>query len=131
MKNIIPWILRILATVILWQTLYFKFTAAPESVAIFTKLGAEPWGRIGTGIVELIAGFLLLVPATVFVGALLAVGLMTGAIFSHILVLGIASQGDGGYLFTLAIIVLVCSLGLLWIYRTQGIRLFQRIFQKQ
>lgn len=130
MKNIIPWMLRILATVILWQTLYFKFTAAPESVALFSKLGAEPWGRIGTGIVELIAGFLLLLPATVFIGALLGTGLMAGAIISHILVLGIESQGDGGYLFTLAVIVFICSLALLWIYRAQGVRLYQKFFHK-
>jgi putative oxidoreductase len=130
MKNIISWILRILATVILWQTLYFKFTAAPESVALFSKLGAEPWGRIGTGIVELIAGFLLMVPSTVFIGALLGTGLMSGAILSHLLVIGIASQGDGGYLFTLAIIVLICSVSLLWLHRAQGTSLYQRIFQK-
>lgn len=130
MKNIISWVLRLLAAVILWQTLYFKFTAAPESVALFTKLGVEPWGRIGTGIVELFAGLFLLIPSTVFIGAMLGIGLMSGAILSHLLVIGIASQGDGGYLFALAVVVLICSCCLAWLYKNQGIRLYQRLFTK-
>ena len=96
-KNIISWLFRIAAAVILLQTLYFKFTAQPESVELFTKLGVEPWGRIGTGIIELIASILLLIPSTVFIGALLGMGLMAGAIASHLLVIGIESQGDGGH----------------------------------
>ena len=87
--KIVSWVLRILASVILLQTLYFKFTAHPESVELFTKLGVEPWGRIGTGILELITGILLLIPATAFVGGLLGMGLMLCAIASHILVIGI------------------------------------------
>lgn len=111
MKNKLSWILQIVAAVILLQTLYFKFTAQPESVELFTKLGAEPWGRIGTGIIELIAGILLFIPRIKIYGALLSVNLMIGAILSHLLAIGIESQGDGGQLFMLAIIVLVsCSL---------------------
>src|SRR4051812_31403721 len=107
-KTILSWVLRLIAAVILLQTLYFKFTAHPESVELFTKLGVEPWGRIGTGIIELIAGILLLIPVSVFIGALLGVGLMAGAILSHLTVIGISSKGDGGQLFMLAIIVLAC-----------------------
>ncbi len=110
MKKIISWILQITAAVILLQTLYFKFTAQPESVELFTKLGVEPWGRIFTGVIELMAGILLVLPRTKILGALLGICLMAGAIFSHILVIGIQSQGDGGQLFMLAVIVLVsCS----------------------
>ena len=108
-KTILFWGARIIAAVILLQTLYFKFTGHPESVALFSKLGVEPWGRIATGIVELIASVLLLLPATAFWGGLLGVGLMFGAIGSHLLVIGIESQGDGGYLFMLAILVLLLS----------------------
>ena len=107
-SKLLSWALRIIAAVILLQTLYFKFTAQPESVELFTKLGVEPWGRIGTGIIELIAGILLLLPATVWLGALLGIGLMAGAIASHLFVIGIESQGDGGQLFGLAVIVLIC-----------------------
>jgi putative oxidoreductase len=106
LRNIIDWALRIVAAVILLQTLYFKFTGHTESVELFSKLGVEPWGRIGTGVIELIAAVLLLIPSTVIFGALLGIGLMLGAIASHLLVLGIESRGDGGQLFGLAFIVL-------------------------
>lgn len=108
LRNIINWALRIVAAIILLQTLYFKFSGHPESVELFSKLGVEPWGRIGTGVIELIAGALLLIPSTVVFGALLGIGLMLGAIASHLLVLGIESHGDGGQLFGLAFIVLAC-----------------------
>lgn len=130
-KLIISWLLRIAAAGILLQTLYFKFSAHPESVALFTKLGIEPWGRIGTGIIELIAGVLLLIPATAFIGALLGAGLMAGAILSHILVIGIESQGDGGQLFILAIIVMLCCTILLLLHKHQGISLFHKYIKKK
>lgn len=129
-KVIFLWLLRIVAAVILLQTLYFKFTGHPESVELFTKLGVEPWGRIGTGVIELVAGILMLVPATVFIGASISVGLMAGAILSHLTVLGIESKGDGGQLFMLAIIILTCCLVLLVLYKQQGISLYKRIFKK-
>src|SRR6266513_1549881 len=87
--TIIGWISRVAAAVILLQTLLFKFTAAPESVYIFTKVGLEPWGRIGSGITELIAAILILIPATTWLGAGLALAVMAGAIFSHLTVIGI------------------------------------------
>jgi putative oxidoreductase len=130
-KNIFSWILRAAAAVILLQTLYFKFTGHPESVELFTKLGAEPWGRIGTGVIELIAGVLLLIPSTVFAGALLGAGLMSGAILSHLTVIGIQSKGDGGQLFMLAVIVLLCCLVLLILHRQQVIVLYNRVLKKQ
>jgi putative oxidoreductase len=122
MKNnkILLWILRIIPAIILLQTLFFKFTAHPESVALFEKLGVEPWGRIATGIFELIAAILLLIPSKTIWGALLSIGLMLGAIMSHFLVIGIDSAGDGGFLFILAIIVLVTT-GLLAILLRQQI----------
>src|SRR5262249_8871894 len=94
----ISWACRIVAALVLLQTLFFKFTAAPESVYIFTKVGMEPWGRIGSGVVELIAAILLLTPRFVWAGALLSLGVMAGAIVSHLTVLGIEVQGDKGLL---------------------------------
>jgi uncharacterized membrane protein YphA (DoxX/SURF4 family) len=117
--SLVSWALQITAAAILIQTLFFKFTGAPESVFIFSTLGAEPWGRIGSGGVELVASVLLLVPATAPVGALLAAAVMAGAIASHLLVLGIAIQGDGGLLFGLALVVLAASLGVLVLRRAQ------------
>ena len=119
LNSTILWIIRLIAAVILLQTLYFKFTAHPESVTLFTKLGAEPWGRIGTGIIELITGVLLLIPSYTRFGAVLAFGLMVGAISSHLLVIGFESSGDGGKLFGLAIAVFVCSIILLLHYKDQ------------
>ena len=112
------WILRIAAAAIMLQTLYFKFTAHPQSVALFTQLGMEPWGRIGTGIFELIASALILYPRTTGWGAGLGCGLMAGAIFFHLTKLGIKFDGDFG-LFTMAVIAFVCCLALLVIYRNQ------------
>jgi putative oxidoreductase len=128
-KAIISWIVRIVAAVILFQTLYFKFTAQPEAVELFTKLGVEPWGRIGTGIIELITSILLIVPSTIFIGALLGVGLMAGAIASHLTVIGIVSQGDGGQLFIMAIIVLICSLIILMLHKEQGLMLLNKFYK--
>jgi len=108
-STILGWALRITAAVILLQTLFFKFTGAPESVYIFTKVHAEPWGRIGSGIVELIAAVLLLTPRFNWLGSLIAVGVMAGAIASHLTVLGIEVQGDKGLLFALALIVFIAS----------------------
>lgn len=130
LKIIISWLLRIAAAVILLQTLYFKFTAHPESVELFTKLGVEPWGRIGTGIIELIAAVLLLIPSTAVIGAALGLGLMSGAILSHIAVIGIESKGDGGQLFMLAIVVFVCCFITILLHKQQGILLYKRIFKK-
>jgi uncharacterized membrane protein YphA (DoxX/SURF4 family) len=123
----ISWILRILAAIILLQTLYFKFTGAAESIELFTKLGVEPVGRIGIGIIELITGIALLIPRTVFIGAFLGTGTMLGAILSHVFVLGISSNGDGGLLFLLAIIVLICSISLLFLHKTKGISLLHQL----
>ena len=119
MKNpLFVWIIKIIAVVILLQTLYFKFSAAPESVYIFTKLGVEPFGRIGSGVIELLASVLILIPRTTIIGALLGFGTMFGAIISHLFILGIVVQNDGGQLFMLAVITLVCCA--LLIYRQKN-----------
>ena len=107
--NILSWVLRVTAAVILLQTLFFKFTAAPESVYIFTKVHAEPWGRIGSGVMELVAAILLLTPRYTWLGSVLAIGATAGAIVSHLTILGIEVQGDKGLLFALAVIVFVCT----------------------
>src|SRR6266849_10917962 len=114
--TVLSWVLRITAAIILLQTLFFKFTAAPESVYIFTKIGAEPWGRIGSGIVELIAAVLLLMPRFVWAGAFLALGVMAGAIVSHLTVHGIEVQGYKGLLFALALTVFVTSAVALYLH---------------
>jgi putative oxidoreductase len=116
-KTIFTWALRIVAAVILLQTLFFKFTAAPESVYIFSKVGLEPWGRIGSGVAELIAAILILFPPTTWLGAGLALVVMAGAIFSHVTLLGIVVMDDGGLLFGLALAVATCSVVLLFLQR--------------
>ena len=105
------WTLRLTAAAIMLQTLYFKFTGAPESVYIFSTLGVEPWGRIASGVVELIASMLIVLPSTVIWGALLSVAVISGAILAHLTKLGIALTlvDDHGELFALAVIVFVCS----------------------
>ncbi len=110
-QAIVSWILQIVAALILGQTLFFKFTGAPEAVALFVKLGAEPWGRYAVALGELTAVILLLVPRTIPLGALLTVALMVGAIGSHLTKLGIVVEDDGGLLFALAWITLACGAG--------------------
>ncbi len=118
MKNLI-WIIRIIAAGILAQTLFFKFSGAEESVYIFSKLGAEPYGRIASGVVELIAAILIVIPKTTLYGAILGSGVMFGAIFSHIFVLGIEVKNDGGELFILALVTFACCLFLMYQNKTQ------------
>jgi hypothetical protein len=115
--SVLSWSLQGVAAAILGQTLFFKFTAAPESVYIFSKLGAEPWGRVATGLAELVAVILLLTPRWAAVGALLSLGLMTGAVGSHVTRLGIVVQNDGGLLFGLAGVVMACAIGILVLRR--------------
>jgi uncharacterized membrane protein YphA (DoxX/SURF4 family) len=135
-QAVVSWVAQLAVAGILLQTLFFKFTGAEESVYIFTTLGrfvhvagVEPWGRIGSGVIELIAGLMLLVPATASLGAALAMGVMAGAIASHILVLGIEVKGDGGLLFALALTAFVGSTVVLVLRRSQ-IPVFGRLFHQ-
>lgn len=114
----ISWAAQIIAAIILAQTLFFKFTAAPESVALFTKLGVEPFGRIGAGIMELITVILLLIPRRAWLGAIFGIMTMGGAIMAHLTVIGIESNGDGGELFFLALITLTCCLTVAYIRKS-------------
>jgi uncharacterized membrane protein YphA (DoxX/SURF4 family) len=117
--NLFYWILRILAAIIMLQTLYFKFSGAEESVYIFSKLSMEPWGRIGIGIIELVASLLVLVPRTTALGAMLGLGVMGGAIFFHLTRLGIVVQGDHGQLFIYAMLVFISCAILAWSFKRQ------------
>ena len=117
MKKHFPLILRIIVALILIQTLRFKFTAHPDSVYIFETVGLEPIGRIGIGIVELIAGILLLIPKTVWAGALLTLGVIGGAIFMHLTQLGIEVKDDGGVLFITAVVTFLLSATILLIHK--------------
>ena len=125
-QTIASWLLQLTVAGILLQTLFFKFTGAEESVYIFTTVGqfvgidaVEPWVRIGSGVLELVASLLLLVPATASLGAILAMSAMAGAIVSHLFILGIEVKGDGGLLFGLALIAFVGSAIVLILRRAQ------------
>ena len=100
-KCILSWFLQIAIAVILAQTLYFKFTGHGESVVLFRELGMEPTGRLLIGSLELLAVILLLIRHSVAWGALLAWGLMSGAIVAHFTTLG--WEGDRGVLGSLAV----------------------------
>ena len=112
------WLLRLVAAGIMLQTLYFKFSAAPESVYIFSTVGMEPWGRIFVGVLELIASILILIPRTTAYGALIGIGVMTGAVFMHLTRLGIVVLNDSGKLFVMAVIVLITCLVLVYWHRS-------------
>lgn len=119
--------LSLFCAVILFQTLFFKFTGAEESIYIFQTLGVEPWGRWFSGLVEFCAGIMLLIPTLRVFGALMTLGTMAGAIFSHLTVLGIVVQDDGGLLFTLALAVFICSLVLVWLEKVTLLELYSKL----
>ena len=125
-QTLASWMLQLAVAGILLQTLFFKFTGAEESVYIFSSVGSfvgvpavEPWGRLGSGVIELIASILLLIPATASLGAILTIGVMAAALASHLVILGIAVKGDGGLLFGLALAALTGSAIVLILRRTQ------------
>ena len=105
----VSWLCQLAAAGILFQTLFFKFTGAEESRFIFSALGIEPWGRIASGVVELVAVLLLLYPRTAALGGLLGACTMAGALLAHLTRLGIEVAGDGGLLFALALVVFACA----------------------
>ena len=128
--NILFWVLRVVAAGILLQTLFFKFTGHPESIYIFETVGLEPFGRYASGITELFAAIFLLIPRFNWLGALLSLGVMSGAILSHLTVLGIEVKGDGGLLFALAIVVFICSAVLLY-FEKENIPVIGEKFNKE
>ena len=117
-KRIGIWILRLVPAIIMLQTLYFKFTAHPQSVKLFTQIGMEPYGRIGTGVLELIAAILLLLPRYTGYGAILGLMMMTGALYFHLTKIGIYFDGDP-VLFIYAVVTFVCCASLIFIYKDQ------------
>lgn len=130
MKRYLPLLLRFIAAVIFLQTLYFKFSGAEESVWITRQLGVEPWGRIGSGIAELVISILLLLPSTAWIGALGGLVVISMAILAHLFVLGISVQGDGGLLFGLAVVVFFCCAATLWFERGKMRAFFARLGKK-
>ncbi|OYW78180.1 MAG: hypothetical protein B7Z37_00645 [Verrucomicrobia bacterium 12-59-8] len=116
----VSWVLQVAAAVIMGQTLFFKFSGAPEPIYIFTTLGAEPYGRWLAGVSELVAVVLLLWPTMAGVGALLGVGVMSGALLAHLTTkLGIELLGDGGLLFSLGVVVWIACAVIVFIRRNQ------------
>lgn len=109
MKKYLPWIPKVIVAIILLQTLAFKFTSHPDSVALFSALGVESWGRYATGVIELFTSILILIPKYSRIGAFLASGIMAGAILSHLVILGISVNGDGGALFGMAVVTFLCA----------------------
>lgn len=108
--------------IIFLQTLFFKFTGAPESIYIFKTIGIEPWGRYLSGTMELIASILLVREGTRVYGALIGLGIMAGAFMSHLMFLGFVVQDDGGLLFTLCLLSLFTT-GFIVYYRRKELPL--------
>ncbi len=112
------WVLRLVPAIILLQTLYFKFSAHPQSVKLFTQIGMEPYGRVGSGMGELIAALLILIPRFTGYGAILGLIMMAGALFFHLTKIGIYFDGDP-VLFIYAVITFICCAGLIFVYRNR------------
>jgi putative oxidoreductase len=125
------WIAKIIAALIMLQTLFFKFSASEESVYIFKAVGMEPYGRIMVGVLELVAAILILLPVTAYLGAGLALGLMLGALGMHFTILGIEVMNDGGQLFIYALVVSLCSIVVLWFEREKIARIVHTLLFKK
>lgn len=130
MINKVIIILKIIISSILLQTLFFKFSAAPESVYIFSKIGMEPYGRIGSGVAELFAVLLLVWPQTTVVGALLSLVIMSAALCFHVTKLGIVVMDDSGLLFILALVVLISSILILYFKKDEWVPWVKLIWQR-
>lgn len=127
-ETIVSWVLQLVVAGILFQTLFFKFTGAEESVYIFSTLGIEPWGRIAAGVAELVAVGLILYPPMAIYGAVLSLGVISGALASHTK-LGLVIKGDGGLLFLLAVIVFFSSLAIVYLRRAELPVVGERLFR--
>lgn len=119
--------LQIFVALVYLQTLYFKFSAHPDSVYIFSTLGIEPAGRILVGFLEGITAALVLIPKTRLPGAILSIGVISGAVLAHLGPLGIEVNEDGGSLFLLAVLVLMASLAILFLRLEETRLLVQRV----
>ncbi len=116
-QRVLSWACQLIAAGIMIETLFFKFTAAPESVFIFRKMGTEPWWRWGQGIWELLASVCLLAPAWRWLGGILTTGAMLAAILSHMTWLGYSIQGDHGLLFGMAVTTFTCGFTVMLLHR--------------
>ncbi len=130
-SDIFIWIVRIIASLIMLQTLYYKFSGSAESVYIFSQMHMEPWGRYATGIAELVASLLILNKPTTAIGSFLAVGIMSGALLSHAFVLGIEVMDDHGLLFLYALIVWLAAILLVWIERGKLFSVIRKITNRR
>lgn len=124
--SLLQWVLSLIASLLLLQSLFFKFSGAEESIFIFSTLGIEPWGRYASGVVELIAGILLLIPSLRVFGAILGLGVISGAIIAHLTQLGIEVQGDGGQLFAYALLILFSCFCLIYLNLNQILTLIHK-----
>jgi len=133
--RVIPWVLALwIAYIFIWY-LQYKFTGADGSVWLFTVLtdwlgfpGYEKPMRIGVGSAELVAGILVLIRRTQVFGAAMSAGIMTGAIFFHVVSpLGIDPYDDGAVLFKEACLVLLAALGILWLRRDEALELARHL----
>ena len=135
LARLLPWALALwIAYVFIWY-LQYKFLGHEGSVWLFTVLtdwlgfpGREKFMRIGVGSMELVAGLLCLYRPTQSIGGALATGIMTGAIFFHVVSpLGIDPYEDGAVLFKEAVAVWFAGLLLLWLRRAEGLAFAARL----
>ncbi len=117
--RIVIFLVKFLITIIVGQTLFFKFSGAVESIYIFSVLGVEPWGRLALGVLELLSLVFLWIPKTTLYALILILGMMSGAIASHLFILGIEIMGDKGELFILGVVTWLCTAVLLFIKREE------------
>lgn len=119
LSSLVSWIFQLLTTIVLLQNVYFKIAGSAEWIFLFEAIGMEPWGRFISAGLELIAGFLLLIPYGAWLGALFGISTLSTAIFFHLTTLGVEVSGDGGSLFYLAVFVFISCVVILILRRNQ------------
>ena len=123
-----------IAGILLWYE-QFKLTGNEGSVWLFTVLtdwlgvhGYEKVMRWGVGLMEVAASLLVLIPRLRLYGALLALGIMSGAIFFHLVSpLGIDPYHDGGMLFKEACGVWLAAAFILFVQRADLLSLMRAL----
>src|SRR5438046_7027124 len=86
--NVGLWMLQIGAAGMFLMVGFFKLSGDPQMVGLFDAIGLGQWFRYVTGSLEVLGAIMLLVPPLGGLGALLLVGVMLGAVPTHLFVVG-------------------------------------------
>jgi len=86
--NAVLWVLQIAAAGVFLMVGFLKLSGNAQLVGLFQAIGLGQWFRYLTGTLEVAGAILLLIPRTSGLGALMLVGVMVGAVMTHLFIVG-------------------------------------------